>query len=106
MPANYRITQQGDTGNGNVYEDNSAEIQAGLKTYNQTVPAMAAIGTGGTGGTTGTGVGGTATSSGGAKAASSGDNGSAACAVNPRHAGTAAPWLVLGLLALGRRRRR
>ena len=41
MPANYRITQQGDTGNGNVYEDNSAEIQAGLKTYNQSVPTTA-----------------------------------------------------------------
>ena len=38
QPANQRILRQGETGSGQVLEDNTATIQQSLSDYNKTVP--------------------------------------------------------------------
>ncbi|HEV8551069.1 MAG TPA: DUF2330 domain-containing protein [Polyangiaceae bacterium] len=128
MPANYRITQQGDTGDGNLIEDNSKKVDAALKTYNDSVPAPvpSSGGTssvGGSGGTNPTsGVGGTDTGAVGGAGAMGGEGGvlssmhanasgnghdSGSCALSPGQSTSGWAWLLaMGLAMLGRRRRR
>ncbi|HEY3500369.1 MAG TPA: DUF2330 domain-containing protein [Polyangiaceae bacterium] len=53
LPANLRIRQVSDTGEGNLLEDNADDINALLADYNDTVPAP--VGSGGEGNQTGTG---------------------------------------------------
>ena len=99
QPANLRILRQGESGDGLVVEDNSEAIEDMLDAYNETIPSP--TGTGGStgaGGTVGFGLG-------GRSAPDASRNGSdGGCSMR---GGTAsgAPWVLLALALLARRRR-
>jgi MYXO-CTERM domain-containing protein len=78
QPANMRILRQGESGEGRVVEDNSDDIQGMLEAYNDTIP----------------------TASGGSRKSS--DSG---CNLRGGSA-SGAPWVLLALVLLARRRRR
>jgi hypothetical protein len=100
QPANLRILRQGESGDGDVLEDNSDTIEEMLDAYNETIPTPG--GTGGSGGTIGfggsMGLGGRTSPDGSRNGSDSGCN---------MRGGTAsgAPWVVLALALLARRRR-
>jgi hypothetical protein len=85
LPPNRLIERLGETGQGKVVEDNSAEIDGLLDAYNETVPVPVGTGgdagtggAGGTGGTGGTSKGGTGGTGGTGKGGSGGKGGTVA----------------------------
>jgi uncharacterized protein (TIGR03382 family) len=101
QPANLRILQQGESGDGRILEDNSGTIEEMLNAYNETIPSP--TGTGGSGGALGFGG---SVGWGGANSSDGNGKGSDSGGCNMR-GGTAsgAPWVLLALAWLARRRR-
>jgi MYXO-CTERM domain-containing protein len=104
QPANLRILQQGESGDGRILEDNSGTIEEMLDAYNETIPSP--TGTGGSTGSGGTlGFGGSM-GWGGVNSSDGSGKGSDSGGCNMRGGtGSGAPWVLLALALLARRRR-